>query len=44
VRDLRFATVAESDAVGQALLDAGVEAVGVAENFAVDDEIPATSV
>jgi Mrp family chromosome partitioning ATPase len=44
VRDLRFATATESEAVGHALQDAGVEAVGIAENFVIEDEIPATSV
>lgn len=44
VRDLRFATATESQTVGEALHDAGVEAVGIAENFVVEDEIPATSV
>ncbi len=44
VRDLRFATVAQSEAVGHALHDAGVEAVGIAENFVIEEEIPATSV
>jgi Mrp family chromosome partitioning ATPase len=43
VRDLRFATAAESEAIGHALQDAGVEAVGIAENFVIEDEIPATS-
>jgi Mrp family chromosome partitioning ATPase len=44
VRDLRFATAAESEAIGQGLQDAGVEAVGIAENFAVEEELPVTSV
>jgi Mrp family chromosome partitioning ATPase len=44
VRDLRFATVSESETVGRMLQDAGVEAVGVAENFVIEEEIPATSV
>lgn len=44
VRDLRFATAAESEAIGHALQDAGIEAVGIAENFVIEDEIPATSV
>jgi Mrp family chromosome partitioning ATPase len=43
VRDLRFATATESEAVGHTLQDAGVEAVGIAENFVIEDEIPATS-
>jgi Mrp family chromosome partitioning ATPase len=38
VRDLRFATAAESETVGQALYDAGIEAVGIAENFVVEEE------
>jgi Mrp family chromosome partitioning ATPase len=38
VRDLRFTTLDESQAVGERLYDAGVEAVGVAENFVVADE------
>lgn len=44
VRDLRFATATESQTVGEALHDAGVEAVGIAENFVVEDEFPASSV
>ena len=44
LRDLRFATAAESEAIGHSLHDAGVEAVGIAENFVIEDEIPATSV
>jgi Mrp family chromosome partitioning ATPase len=43
VRDLRFATAAESEAIGHTLQDAGVEAVGIAENFVIEEEIPATS-
>jgi len=43
VRDLRFATAAESEAIGHTLQDAGVEAVGIAENFVIEDDIPATS-
>jgi Mrp family chromosome partitioning ATPase len=42
VRDLRFAAVAESQDVGERLYDAGIEAVGIAENF-VDEEMPARS-
>jgi Mrp family chromosome partitioning ATPase len=38
VRDLRFATSAESEAIGHALQESGVEAVGIAENFVVEDE------
>ncbi len=44
VRDLRFATQAESETIGHALADAGIEAVGIAENFVVEDELPETSV
>jgi Mrp family chromosome partitioning ATPase len=44
VRDLRFATATESQTLGETLQDAGVEAVGIAENFVIEDEIPATSV
>ena len=44
VRDLRFATLAESENIGHALTDAGIEAVGIAENFVVDDDLPQTSV
>ena len=44
VRDLRYASAAESEAVGERLMAAGVEAVGIAENFVIDDEIPVTSV
>jgi Mrp family chromosome partitioning ATPase len=39
IRDLRFATQADSEAIGQMLLTAGVEAVGIAENFVTDDEL-----
>jgi Mrp family chromosome partitioning ATPase len=38
VRDLRFSSAAESNDVGERLYDAGVEGVGVAENFVVVDE------
>jgi Mrp family chromosome partitioning ATPase len=38
VRDLRWASAAESEGVGERLYAAGVEAVGVAENFAPADE------
>jgi Mrp family chromosome partitioning ATPase len=38
VRDLRFATAAESKAIGHRLQDAGIEAVGIAENFVVEEE------
>jgi Mrp family chromosome partitioning ATPase len=44
VRDLRFTTATESEAIGHRLQDAGIEAVGIAENFVIDEEIPATSV
>jgi Mrp family chromosome partitioning ATPase len=44
VRDLRYASAAESENIGQRLMAAGVEAVGIAENFVVLEEIPATSV
>jgi Mrp family chromosome partitioning ATPase len=44
VRDLRYASAAESEDVGQRLMAAGIEAVGIAENFVVEEEIPATSV
>jgi Mrp family chromosome partitioning ATPase len=38
VRDLRYASLAESQAIGERLYTAGVEAVGIAENFAVEEE------
>ena len=44
VRDLRFATATESETIGHALQDAGVEAVGIAENFVIEEGIPVTSV
>ncbi len=44
VRDLRYASASESEDVGQRLMAAGIEAVGIAENFVVEEEIPATSV
>lgn len=44
VRDLRFATLAESETIGHALSDAGIEAVGIAENFVMEEELPETSV
>lgn len=44
VRDLRFTAEDEAEAVGEMLHAAGIEAVGVAENFVVDEEIPSTSV
>jgi Mrp family chromosome partitioning ATPase len=37
VRDLRFATTAESESVGHMLQQAGVEAVGIAENFVIEE-------
>jgi len=37
VRDLRFAGAAEGEAIGQMLTEAGVWAVGIAENFAFDE-------
>ena len=36
VRDMRYASIAESNAVGDRLFAAGVEAVGIAENFVTD--------
>jgi hypothetical protein len=44
VRDLRFATATESGVLCESLQDAGIEAVGIAENFVIEDELPATSV
>ncbi len=44
VRDLRFTAADEAEAVGEMLHAAGIEAVGVAENFVVAEEIPVTSV
>ena len=38
VRDLRFASTSESQDVGERLYEAGVEAVGVAENFVAQEE------
>lgn len=43
VRDLRWASAAESEGVGERLYAAGVEAVGVAENFAPAEEDSGTS-
>ena len=43
VRDLRWASAAESESVGERLYAAGVEAVGVAENFAPTEEDSGTS-
>jgi Mrp family chromosome partitioning ATPase len=39
VRDLRFASEEESQDVGERLCDAGIEAVGVAENFVAEEEL-----
>jgi Mrp family chromosome partitioning ATPase len=44
VRDLRFATATESGTLCESLQDSGIEAVGIAENFVIEDELPATSV
>jgi Mrp family chromosome partitioning ATPase len=44
VRDLRFATASESQAVGNRLHEAGLDAVGIAENFVIEEETPVTSV
>jgi Mrp family chromosome partitioning ATPase len=44
VRDLRFATATESGSLCESLQDCGIEAVGIAENFVIEDELPATSV
>jgi Mrp family chromosome partitioning ATPase len=38
VRDLRYASLAESQSVGQRLYAAGIEAVGIAENFVVEED------
>jgi Mrp family chromosome partitioning ATPase len=38
LHDARFATAVESEATGRSLQEAGIEAVGIAENFVVDDE------
>jgi Mrp family chromosome partitioning ATPase len=38
IRDLRFATPDDSEAIGQMLQAAGVEAVGIAENFVTDEQ------
>jgi Mrp family chromosome partitioning ATPase len=43
VRDVRFTPVEESEEVGRMLQEIGVEAVGVAENFAIEDEVPVTT-
>lgn len=39
VRDVRYALVNESRAAGDRLYDAGIEAVGIAENFVTDPEL-----
>jgi Mrp family chromosome partitioning ATPase len=39
VRDTRYATVNESRLAGDRLYDAGIEAVGIAENFVTEPEI-----
>ena len=44
VRDQRFSTVIESETIGRVLHDAGLEAVGIAENFVIEEDIPVTSV
>ncbi|MDX1944319.1 MAG: cellulose synthase operon protein YhjQ/BcsQ [Pirellulaceae bacterium] len=41
VRDLRYATLAESQAIGERLYAAGIEAVGIAENFVTDEAVVA---
>jgi len=40
VRDLRFCSSEQSETIGHMLQDAGIEAVGIAENFAVEEEQP----
>lgn len=40
VRDTRLTDPAESEAVGRALQTAGIEAVGIAENFVTPEETP----
>jgi hypothetical protein len=40
LRDTRFTDPAESEAVGRMLQSAGIEAVGIAENFVVAEEAP----
>jgi hypothetical protein len=44
VRDLRYASAAESETIGERLYATGIEAVGVAENFVIQEELPVTSV
>jgi Mrp family chromosome partitioning ATPase len=44
VRDVRFTPAEEAAEIGQMLHGIGIEAVGIAENFAIEDEAPATSV
>jgi Mrp family chromosome partitioning ATPase len=41
VRDLRYASAAESEAIGERLYAAGIEAVGIAENFVAPEDAPA---
>ncbi|MCU0880121.1 MAG: hypothetical protein MUF06_20305 [Pirellulaceae bacterium] len=41
VRDLRYASAAESEAIGERLYAAGVEAVGIAENFVAPEDAAA---
>jgi Mrp family chromosome partitioning ATPase len=41
VRDLRFASATDAEALCHSLQDAGVEAVGIAENFVVEEELQA---
>ena len=43
VRDLRYASTAESEGIGERLYAAGIEAVGVAENFVPAEETAAAS-
>ena len=43
VRDLRYASAAECQDVGERLHDAGIEAVGVAENFVDEEKAPGRS-
>jgi Mrp family chromosome partitioning ATPase len=39
VRDMRYALLNESRAIGDRLYDAGIEAVGIAENFVTEPEL-----
>jgi Mrp family chromosome partitioning ATPase len=41
LRDLRYATPSETQAIGQRLHDSGVEAVGIAENFVPAEKVRA---